>query len=232
MIDKDSFRKYLKNKGKKDNVVDRNINTVNTFLSSTSHKTSSNISKDDIQEYVEYLESDRKSAKGFLYVMMNYFKFLNDIELYSYSAKLREERTSKTRRKFKLKQFLGVDKKIIGRLEKVGITDVSQMLKNGKTKAQREQLAKKMDVPEDKILELVNLSDLTRMGYIKKKLSRLYYDAGLHSPADVAKYEPDDLYEHFKAYIEKVGWDGMIPNRKDLVYNINSARKLKRIVEY
>jgi len=164
--------------------------------------------------------------------MMNYFKFLNDMELYSYTAGLREKRTSKTRRKFKLNQFLGVDNEIVDKLEEIGIIDVNQMLKNGKTRAQREQLAKKLDVPEDQILELVNLSDLTRMGYIKRKLSRLYYDAGLHSPADVAKYEPDDLYEHFKAYIEKVEWDGMIPNRKDLVYNIKSARKLKKIVEY
>jgi hypothetical protein len=40
------------------------------------------------------------------------------------------------------------------------------------------------------------------------------------------------LYEYFKAYVEDSGWDGMVPNKKDLENNIKSARKLKEIVEY
>ena len=48
------------------------------------------------------------------------------------------------------------------------------MLEKGKTKKQREQLSKQLDIPEEAMLELVKLSDITRLGYVKKKLSRLY----------------------------------------------------------
>jgi hypothetical protein len=106
------------------------------------------------------------------------------------------------------------------------------MLEHGRTKEQRRQLAAYLDISENKILELVSLSDLTRMGYVKRKLSRLYYNAGLISPIEVAKFDPEALYELFKGYVENSGWNGMIPNRKDLEYNINNARQLKEIVEY
>ena len=81
------------------------------------------------------------------------------------------------------------------------------------------------------MIKLVKLSDITRMGYIKTKLSRLYYDSGLDSPMKVAKFEPDELYKHFKKFVEETGWDGMIPNHADLVNNVKGARSLKKVVE-
>jgi len=227
-----SFRKYLKRKGKKDSVIERNINTVESFYSFISSKMETQTSNEDIHRYVKIIENEGKSAKGFLYVMMNYFQYRNDRELYLYTAKLREERTSKTRRKFQIKDFLGISKEAIEKLRSIGIKDVDQMLEQGRTREQRNQLALIIKVPEDVILELVNLSDLTRMGYVKRKLSRLYYEAGIRSPSQVSKYEPNELYEHFKAYVEETGWEGMIPNRKDLEHNIKNARKLPVKVEY
>jgi len=227
-----SFRKYLKSKGKKDSVVERNINTVESFYSFISSKVETQTSSEDIHRYVKIIENEGKSAKGFLYVMMNYFQYRDDRELYEYTAKLREERTSKTRRKFQIKDFLGINKEAIEKLRSIGIIDIDQMLEQGRTREQRNQLAQVVKLPEDVILELVNLSDLTRMGYVKRKLSRLYYEAGIRSPSQVSKYEPNELYEHFKAYVEETGWEGMIPNRKDLEHNIKNARKLPAKVEY
>jgi hypothetical protein len=105
------------------------------------------------------------------------------------------------------------------------------MLDAGKTKKQREDLSKQLDIPEESILELVKLSDITRLGYVKKKLSRLYYEAGLDSPAKIAAFEPDDLHAFFVKFVEESGWDGMVPNPSDLVGNVANARKLKKIVE-
>jgi hypothetical protein len=117
------------------------------------------------------------------------------------------------------------------KLEKIGIKNVEQMLDAGKTKKQREKLAQKLGIPEEAILELVKLSDLTRIGHVKVKLTRLYYNAGLDSPLKVAEFEPDKLHDFFKKFVEESGWDGMVPNLKDLVNNIENARKLKKVVE-
>ncbi len=231
----EGFKKHLKNKGKKDTVIERNIRTVEGFQSYLKKDINCNltdVSKEDINQYVDKIEKEGKSAKGFLYVMMNYFRYLGNQELFSHSAQLREERTSKTRKIFPLKKFLGIDPVFVDKLGSKEITNVEQMLVNGKSKVQRRQLATSLDISEEAILELVNLSDLTRLGYVKRKLSRLYYDAGIHSPIRVVEFEADELYEYFKAYVEDSGWDGMVPNKKDLENNIKSARKLKEIVEY
>jgi hypothetical protein len=105
------------------------------------------------------------------------------------------------------------------------------MLDAGKTKKQRVKLAQELGIPEEVILELVRLSDLTRIGHVKAKLTRLYYNAGLDSPLKVAEFEPEELYDFFEKFVEESGWDGMVPNLKDLVNNITNARKLKKVVE-
>jgi len=105
------------------------------------------------------------------------------------------------------------------------------MLKAGNTKVKREKLSQQLDIPEDAILELVKLSDITRLGYVKTKLTRLYYNAGLDSPQKIAAFEPDELHAFFVKFVKESKWDGMVPNPKDLVGNIASARKLKIVVE-
>ena len=105
------------------------------------------------------------------------------------------------------------------------------MLKMGKTKKQREKLAKQLNIPEKAILEIVKLSDLTRLGYVKAKLTRLYYNSGLDSPQKIAEFKPDELHSFFVKFVEETNWNGMVPNPGDLVSNIASARKLEIVVE-
>ncbi|MGC9780004.1 MAG: DUF4332 domain-containing protein [Candidatus Heimdallarchaeota archaeon] len=132
---------------------------------------------------------------------------------------------------FPIKEFLKVNQEQVKKLATIGIKNVEQMLEKGKTKKQREDLSKQLAIPEESILELVKLSDITRLGYVKKKLSRLYYDAGLDSPAKIAEFEPKELHEFFIRFVEESNWDGMVPNPSDLVYNIKNARKLSKVVE-
>ena len=234
-MEEEEFRKYLKKKGKRLDVIERNVKAVKEFISflkEEKKKKLEDVKTEDITSYVTFIEKVKKqSAKGSLYVLMNYFRFVENDVLLKHSAKLREERTKKTRRIFPIKEFLNIDPDYIKKLSEVGIKNVEQMLESGKTIKQRIELSKQLEIPEEVILELVKLSDITRMGYIKKKLSRLYYDSGLDSPMKVAKFEPDMLYNHFKKFVEETGWDGMVPNPSDLVSNIKSARSLRKVVE-
>jgi hypothetical protein len=230
----EEFRKYLKRRGKKSTVVDRNLRVLKEFVAYLAEKRSkdlNDVSIADVDALVKDLESQKQSAKGYLYILMNYFHFLGEKELLDHTKRLRGKRTAKTRRVFPLKEFLNVNQDHVKKLSSIGIKNVNQMLEQGRTKAQRRQLAQQLAVPEESILELVKLSDITRIGYVKKKLSRLYYEAGLDSPAKIAEFEPDQLHRFFAKFVEETGWDGMVPNPKDLVNNIASARKLEDIVE-
>ena len=230
-MNEEEFRRFLKKKGKKPNVVDRNISSVIKFVDFIGKKIDL-VSKEDVEKYVSYIEKEKKtSAKGALYVLMNYYKFTEDKEMLSYVAKLREERTKKSRRIFSLKEFYEVNMEVVNKLARIGIKNVDQMLETGKTIKQRKELSKQLDVSEKDILELVELSDITRIGYAKSKLAKLYHTAGFDTPTKIAKYTPEELYKHFKEYVDSSGWDGMVPNPSDLVNNIESAKKLKEIVE-
>lgn len=228
------FRRYLKRRGKKPSVADRNVNVLKDFASYLLERREKNldsVTTGDIDAFVMEIERKKKSAKGHLYALMNYFHFLGNKDLLHHTKTLRLERTRKTRRIFPINEFLGINQDHIKKLAAIGIKNVDQMLKRGGTKKQREQLSKQLGIPEGAILELAKLSDITRLGYVKKKLSRLYYDAGLDSPAKIAAFEPKQLHEFFVKFVNESGWDGMVPNPKDLVGNIKSARKLSRIVE-
>ncbi len=232
-MDEEAFRKNLRGKGKKQNVVDRNVLTMKRFteyLGSERSKKLAEVKLEDIEFYVNKIEEAKESAKGFLYVLMNYFRFIENDELLKCARTLREERTKKSRRIFPIKEFLNIDQEHVKKLATIGIKDVEQMLEAGKTKAQREQIAKQLDIPEEAVLELVKLSDITRMGYVRTKISRLYYEAGLDSPLEVAKFEPAELHEFLVKFVEESSWDGMVPNPKDLEHNVANARKLKKVV--
>lgn len=233
-MDEEGFRKYLKRGGKKPHVVDRNIESVKiftSFLRKEMNKDLADVTKEDLDSYVYMIEQKKQSAKGALYTLMNYFHFLKDNDMLAHANALRNDRTKKTRRIFPIKEFLKINQNYVMKLATIGIKNVEQMLENGKTKKQREELSKQLDIPEEFILELVKLSDITRMGYVKKKLSRLYYEAGLDSPVKVAAFESKELHEFFTKFVEETGWDGMIPNPSDLVSNIANARKLQKVVE-
>ena len=233
-MDEEGFRKHLKRKGKKPQVVDRNVESVKifaSFLQKEQNKDLADTTKEDVDSYVLMIEQKKQSAKGALYTLMNYFHFLEDKELLAHTNALRNERTKKTRRIFPIKDFLKVNQEHVKILATIGIKNVEQMLEKGKTKKQREELSKQLSIPEESILELVKLSDITRLGYVKKKLSRLYYEAGLDSPAKIAEFEPKELHAFFIKFVEESCWDGMVPNPSDLVYNIKNARQLSKVVE-
>ena len=233
-MDEEGFRKYLKRKGKKLPVVDRNVESVKIFtsyLQEERNKDLADATKEDLDSYVSMIEQKKQSAKGALYTLMNYFHFLEDKELLTHANALRDERTKKTRKIFPIKEFLKVNQEHVKKLATIDIKNVEQMLEKGKTKKQREELSKQLAIPEESILELVKLSDITRMGYVRKKLSRLYYEAGLDSPAKVAAFEPKELHEFFIKFVKESDWDGMVPNPGDLVHNIQNARQLSKVVE-
>jgi len=134
------------------------------FLQKTGKKNLAKVEQHDILEYVAELEHRKISAKGHLYVLINYFRSISNLELLSFCAGLREQRTQKTRRVFSLKDFLEVDPAYVQKLQILNIKTVDNMLASGRLKKQREQLAKQLEIPEAAILELVKLSDLTRLG--------------------------------------------------------------------
>jgi hypothetical protein len=161
-----------------------------------------------------------------------YYRFAGNETLARFAGAIREAETAKTRKVFRLRDFRGVSLDDVARLEAIGIVTVEHMLAAGKTPQARQQLAERTGISPQTVLELVKLSDLSRLGAVKAVRARLYYDAGLDTPDKFTRWEPEGLRRMLVAFVERSGFDGIPPLPKELRNAVETARKLPKAVEY
>jgi predicted RecB family nuclease len=133
---------------------------------------------------------------------------------------------------FKLRDFLWVNLEHIIRLEAMGVKTTDQMLRTGQTSSDRSDLAARAGIPPDGILELVKLSDLSRLPGVKGIRARLYYAAGVETVEMLSGYEPDELLRLTSEYVQRTGFPGIAPLPKEVSSTIVNARNLPKPVEW
>jgi predicted RecB family nuclease len=139
---------------------------------------------------------------------------------------------SKKTNPFKLKDFLWVNLEYCSALGSLGVKTAEQMLIAGRTPRDRAELATRADIPPEAILELVKLSDLSRLPGVKGIRARLYYAAGVETVEKLASYEPDELLRLTSEFVQRTGFPGIAPLPKEVSSTIATARNLPKIVEY
>jgi len=140
--------------------------------------------------------------------------------------------TEKKHNPFKLINFRGINAEAIIKLEAWRIKNVEQLLIAGSTKEKRLKLATDTGISEDDLLELVKLSDLSRLPGVKGIRARLYYDAGVDCVEKMASWEPEALRVMVTNYVERTGFDGIPPLPKEVSSTIANAQKLPKIIEF
>jgi hypothetical protein len=148
----------------------------------------------------------------------------------SLASNLRKQRIKQA--PFPLKDFLKISPAHIEKLEALGIRNANQMLTAGKTPKKRQELSTKTGIPSEVILELVKLSDLTRIFGVKSIRARLYYDAEVDTLDKMAKWDPNKLRTMLIDFVEKTGFNGIAPLPKEAEFTVKEAKKLPRIIEY
>ncbi len=236
-MDEEEFRKFLKLGGRKTHTIENVVRIVRSYEAYLQKfvegKTLDNATSNDLDAYVEWYEKEEaKSAKRQLWGIRYYYRYKGNRIMITCANELREERTLKTRIPFRLKDFRDVNPEYIAKLENVGIRDVTQMREKGATHAQRANLVKETEIPEEAILELVKLSDLARLPGVKAIRARLYYDAGVDTLEKMAKWNPDALRLMLIEYVEKTGFEGMAPLPKEAANAVKVASELPKVIEY
>ncbi len=118
------------------------------------------------------------------------------------------------------------------KLAALGIRNVKDMLEAGQTRKAREELSVKTGIPAETILELVKLSDLSRLEGVKGIRARLYYDAGIDTVEKMAKQDPQKLRTKFIEFVKKTHFNGIPPLPKEIENSIAKAKKLPKTIEY
>jgi predicted flap endonuclease-1-like 5' DNA nuclease len=187
----------------------------------------------DLDVYAAAGEARQPGSSGkFVRGLALYYHFAGNTEMVAHATQIREEKTAKQRRVFPLKEFRGVDPAHIEKLAAAGVINVEQMLAAGATPVARQQLAGTTGIPEDTILELVKLSDLSRLAGLKGIRARLYHDAGMDTVEKIAAWEPEELRATLAEFVVRTGFEGIAPLPKEVQNVVATARSLPRIVEY
>jgi hypothetical protein len=232
-MEEQGFRLYLKRSGKREHVVDGLVWQVREFEAYLARRQTGGLDDADRAVILEY---GKTLAAGQIREAMRalalYFKFAGNDALTKLASDIREGEIARTRRAFKLRDFRGVNQEEVARLEAAGISDVQQMLAAGRTAEDRTRLAERTGASPESILELVKLSDLSRLGAIKSVRARLYYEAGLDTPDKFRRWEPEALRQMLVDFVERTGFEGIAPLPKELQNAIVAARRLRPAVEY
>jgi len=235
MMDRTGFMQYLKRGGRSPEAIDRILKYLDEFCSYLETDRGAigpdEAGEEDLEAFVSSIEREPKqSANTQLWALGYYYDFTGNEKMRQLSSFLRQQRIS--RNPFKLKDFRDVNPETISRLEEKGIRTTDQMLQAGVTPASRQVLASETGIPVEDILELVQLSDLSRIPGVKGIRARLYHQAGVHSIDAMAQYEPEQLLAVTRRYVLDSGFDGIPPLPAEVRHAIMTAKKLPRVIEY
>jgi len=234
-VDEAGFRKALKKRGKKPHVVDGLVNTVKRFEDFLGKRRNNleNASEKDLQAYADVCEAEKKgSTKTRVRGIMLYYDFKGNNPMALLADSLREAQTAKTRKVFKLKDFLWVNLEHVAKLKELGIADVNQMVDAGRTPGLRKELSAKSGIPVEGILELVKLSNLAQQFAVKGVRARLYHDAGVDTWEKIAARDPREFRKMLIKFVEETGFPGIPPTPKEAAGTVAAAKKISKIVEW
>ncbi len=118
------------------------------------------------------------------------------------------------------------------RLRSLGITMVADLLKAGATRSGRERLARDLGVTPQRVLEWVNRADLFRVPGVAEEYSDLLEAAGVDTVVELARRNPDHLYQRLVEVNEEKKLVRRLPTREEVAAWVEAAGRLERVVEY
>jgi len=93
-----------------------------------------------------------------------------------------------------LLEIEGIGPANAARLEKIGVTSIEQLLRDGATPAGRRKIATDSGIDDGKVLEWVNHADLMRINGVGSEYSDLLEAAGVDSVPELATRNPENLH--------------------------------------
>jgi len=149
-----------------------------------------------------------------------------------YLVILRREVNSYVPKPFNLKDIPGVDPEHVERLAAVGIKHTRHLFERARSRSDRAELCTLAGVPGQDLLELVKLSDLARVSGVGPVFARLLYEAGADTVEAFSQSPPEALFERLNAVNDEKGYTKIMASLKDVIYCIEIACELPKVIEY
>lgn len=231
-MDEDGFLSYMKERRNPLDKIESYANRIRRFEKYlTEHelgKSIRDLAIGDLKKYVEWCEANSVNPYQELFGIREYYEFLGNESLsYSCNQVMQIIQLGK----FKLKDFMTANQEYAKKLAKIGIERASQILEVGKTKKEREEIARKSGVPIDGVLKFVKLANLARCPGHMMKRACLYYESGLDTLDKIAKQNPEAMIRFLDDFIKRTGFDGSAPTLADATSSIENSKRISRVIE-
>ncbi len=125
-----------------------------------------------------------------------------------------------------LKEIPGVIPETVQKLAKMGVTNSKHIFDRCLSPNQRIGLANELKVPIEEIIELAQLSDLARAGWVGPIFVRLLHSAGVHSIKELADSDAAELFQRTLHVNQKHNLTKAAYTQKDVLACIETAKKL------
>ncbi len=231
-MNEEKFTAFMKQARKPPGTIKGYINSVKVFegfLNTYGQgKKLDEATPKDLKDFVSWGIKELDNVYRCLWGVRAYYGCTNFVEMENTSSALMESVQNETR---KLSAFLKVDRDTVDKLSLIGINTVNQLLDVSQTREEREALAEKSGLSLDSILELVKLSNLSRLPGLAKTRCRLYYEGGLDTLPKIASLEPEDVQTILTEHIMKTGFNGSPPAFSEAKAAITMARFLLETVD-
>ena len=103
----------------------------------------------------------------------------------------------------RLDKFSGVSSVTIEKLEATGIKNSCHLFNAVQTKAEREELAQQVEIPIERLDELFDLSNLSRVYGVGPVFARMIYDVGVQSVRKFVQYSANEFINIYEAQTQK-----------------------------
>jgi hypothetical protein len=207
------------------------------FLESARVLPGRQILKENIPENFEVF---RSSSISNLKELLAKVKNKKEIKKFSKVTGLSEEYLIILRRQLRslmskpvyLKDFPEVNQELVEKLEEIGVKNSKQLYMGCKTPKERKELAEKIDMAPESLMELVKLSDLARCGGVGPLFARMIYQTGVDTIEELARASAEDLLTDLKVLNEERGYTKAKFVTEDVRYCIQYAKMLPKAILY
>jgi len=126
----------------------------------------------------------------------------------------------------------GVGDVYAAKLQEAGVNSVEAMLKVCATPQGRKDLAETTDISDKLILEWANRADLARIKGVSTQYSDLLEAAGVDTIPELARRNPQNLYQAMVSTNEIKSLVRKLPTEKQVAGWVDQAKALPRALEY
>ncbi|MCP3926907.1 MAG: DUF4332 domain-containing protein [Desulfobacterales bacterium] len=121
---------------------------------------------------------------------------------------------------------------ILKKLEKMGIKNTRKLFNKIKTKEDRKEFSEQSGISVEDLLELVKLTDLSRVKWIGPIFSRLFYESGVDTVNKMTKAEPKELFIKLIEINKKNNYTKANFTENDVMLCIDVSKDVPQAIEY